>query len=239
MRGELRHDGQTARDEYIGEVKFLLQLLEQEEDLCAHRNVERRYGLVGDDELRAEDEGPGNADALALALAAGELVRVERQRGVLEADAAENLAGAFAALGPGKLRFVDREGLGHDFANAHAGIERGERVLKDHLHLAALGAQSLAGQGQHVVTFEENFSFVGFDQPKQDPRERCLSAVAFADDGKCFTGGDLEGHVVHGGKALGLGLIGKEAAATNVGFAKFFELQQSVIRVSGLSRGSR
>ena len=70
-----------------------------------------------------------------------------------QADATEHFAGAFAMLGPGKLRFVDREWLGNDFANAHAGIERGERVLEDHLHLAALGAQGLAGQGQNVVTF--------------------------------------------------------------------------------------
>jgi len=59
------------------------------------------------------------------------------------------------------------------------------------------------------VTFEENFPFVGFDQAKQDPRERCLSAAAFADDGECFAGRNLEAHVVHGGKALGLGLIGE------------------------------
>jgi hypothetical protein len=158
------------------------------------------------------------------------------QRGVVEADAAENFAGPFAALGPGKLPFVDREWLGNDFANAHAGIERGERVLEDHLHLAALGAQSLAGQGQHVVTFEKNFSFVGFDQAKEDPRERCLSAAAFANNGECFAGGDFQAHVVHGGKALGLGLIGEEAAAANVGFAKFFGSSRGVIRLSGIYR---
>jgi hypothetical protein len=205
--GELRHDGQTVRDEYVGEVKLLLQFLEQEQDLCADRNIEGRYRLVGDDQLRAQDEGPGDADALALA--AGKFVRVAWQRGVVKADATENFAGAFAALGPGELRFVDSQGLGHDFANTHAGIERGERVLKDHLHLAALGAQSLAGQGQHIVTFEENFPFVGFDQAKEDPRERCLSAAAFADDGECFTWGNLKAHVVHSGKALDLGLIGE------------------------------
>ena len=42
----------------------------------------------------------------------------------------------FAALGGGQFRFVDSERLGYDFVYAHAGIERGEGVLKDHLHLA-------------------------------------------------------------------------------------------------------
>jgi hypothetical protein len=43
---------------------------------------------------------------------------------------------------------VDSERLGHDLVYAHAGIERGEGALKDHLHLAALGAQRFAGEAQ-------------------------------------------------------------------------------------------
>ena len=35
---------------------------------------------------------------------------------------------------------MNSERLGNDFANAHPWIERGERVLKHHLHLAALRA---------------------------------------------------------------------------------------------------
>jgi hypothetical protein len=49
--------------------------------------------------------------------------RITRQRGVVEADAAEDFAGAFAALRPGELWFLDGEWLGHGFANTHAGID--------------------------------------------------------------------------------------------------------------------
>ena len=47
---------------------------EQVEDLRLDRDVERGDGLVGDDELRLQRERAGDPDALALA--AGELVRV-------------------------------------------------------------------------------------------------------------------------------------------------------------------
>ena len=61
-------------DEEVGELQLLPQLLEQVDDLGLDRDVERRDRLVADDEVRRRGERPGDADALALA--AGELVRV-------------------------------------------------------------------------------------------------------------------------------------------------------------------
>ena len=49
------------------------QAVEQVEDARAHRHVEHRDGLVGDQQLRLEHERRGDRDALPLA--AGELVR--------------------------------------------------------------------------------------------------------------------------------------------------------------------
>jgi hypothetical protein len=51
-----------------------LQVLQQVDDLRLDRHVERRHRLVADDQLRAPGQRPGDADALALA--AGELVRI-------------------------------------------------------------------------------------------------------------------------------------------------------------------
>ncbi len=72
--GDVADDGEVVRDEEIGEVELLLQLDEQVQDLGLDRDVERGDRLVGDDELRLQDERAGEADALALA--AAELVRV-------------------------------------------------------------------------------------------------------------------------------------------------------------------
>ena len=56
----------------------LCRLAHQVEDLRLDRDVERRDGLVGDDQLRIERERAGEADALALP--ARELVRIEAGR---------------------------------------------------------------------------------------------------------------------------------------------------------------
>ena len=57
-----------------GEAELALQLGEELEHARLHRDVERRGRLVGDQQLGLERERAG--EARALALAAGELVRV-------------------------------------------------------------------------------------------------------------------------------------------------------------------
>jgi len=74
LAAEMPDDAEIVRDEDEGEVARLLEAAQQHQDLCLHRDVECRDRLVGDDELGAEDEGAGDADALALP--AGEFVRV-------------------------------------------------------------------------------------------------------------------------------------------------------------------
>jgi hypothetical protein len=61
-------------DEEVGEAVANLQLAEEIDDLGLHRHVEGRRRLVEDDQLRAQDDGARDGDALALA--ARELVRV-------------------------------------------------------------------------------------------------------------------------------------------------------------------
>ena len=72
-------------------------------DLDGH--VERRDGLVADDELRLERQGAGDADALALA--AAELVGVAPRIVAPQADGLQVLADALVAdlaLAPAVLR---------------------------------------------------------------------------------------------------------------------------------------
>ena len=67
----------------------LLQVLQQVDDLRLDRHVERGDRLVGHQQLGAQGERPGDADALALA--AGELVRVAVVVLRVEADDLEQL----------------------------------------------------------------------------------------------------------------------------------------------------
>jgi hypothetical protein len=75
------------RDEEVGEAEFALQIAEEVDDLRADADVEGGDGLVEDEELGAEGEGAGDVDALALA--AGEFVRITGHGGVVEADLAQ------------------------------------------------------------------------------------------------------------------------------------------------------
>ena len=76
--GDVLHHREVVRDEDIGEPEPPLQVAQQIEDLRADRDVERRDRLVADDQLRLDRERARDGDALALA--AGEFVRIARVR---------------------------------------------------------------------------------------------------------------------------------------------------------------
>ena len=72
--GDVLDHRQVVADEEVGDAELALEVLQQVDHLGAHRHVERRHRLVADDELGAERQRAGDADALALA--AGEFVRI-------------------------------------------------------------------------------------------------------------------------------------------------------------------
>ena len=123
-------------DEDERQAELALQVAQQVEDLRLDRDVERGDRLVGDDQLGLQRDRAGDADALALA--AGELVRVAVVVLGVEPDRAPS------APAPSCLRFVlvlldavDDERLADDRADRLARVQRRVRVLEDHLHLAA------------------------------------------------------------------------------------------------------
>src|SRR5690606_16918742 len=72
--GDVAHHRQVVGDEDVGQVELVLQPFEQVHDLRLDRHVERGDRLVTDDDLGAQGQAAGDADALPLT--AGELVRV-------------------------------------------------------------------------------------------------------------------------------------------------------------------
>ena len=131
-------DREPVRNKQIRQPKFVLQVLQQVDDLRLNRNVERRNRLVADDQFRIQRKRPGDADSLPLT--ARKFVRIssacisdrvrplpiDRQRGRF-----------CSALVPDA---VDLQRLGDDRKNAHTRIEAGVWVLKYDLHLAAAAA---------------------------------------------------------------------------------------------------
>ena len=70
-------------------MKLVLEVAEQVDDLRLDRDVERRHGLVEQDQLRVDRERASDPDPLALT--AGELVREPVQMLAVQADAIEQL----------------------------------------------------------------------------------------------------------------------------------------------------
>ena len=97
--GELADDGQVVGDQDHRHAVALLQLLDQVEDLRLDGDVERGRRLVGDQHVGTVGERHGDHDALALA--AGELVRILPQTRLRLGDLhfLEQLARALRRLG--------------------------------------------------------------------------------------------------------------------------------------------
>ena len=72
--GDVLHHREVVRDEQIREVELPLQVVQEVQDLCLDRDVERRHGFVAHDQLRTQRERSGDADPLPLTTR--ELVRV-------------------------------------------------------------------------------------------------------------------------------------------------------------------
>ena len=85
---------EVVRDEQVGEAELLLQVLEQVDHLRLDRHVERRDRLVAHDQLRLDRERARDADALALP--AGEFVRIAAHVIGLQADGLEQFDDAVA-----------------------------------------------------------------------------------------------------------------------------------------------
>ena len=142
---------EVVRDEEVGEVEPPLQVHEEIEDLRAHRDVERRHGLVADDERRIGGERPRDRDALPLA--PRELERSPLAVVRLEPDELEQRGNAPALL----LRLApvqEQQRLGHDLLDRQQRVERVPRVLEHHLNTAAVLLRDPATRGLERAPLE-------------------------------------------------------------------------------------
>ena len=122
-------------DEQIAEPQPLLQIAQQVHDLRLDRHIERRNRLVADDEIGLHAQGPGNTDPLSLT--ARHLVRVARRDIGGQAHQVEQLCNPLPRRNPAAADAMHQQRLGQCIADAVPRIERRERILVDHLHLAA------------------------------------------------------------------------------------------------------
>ena len=127
--GDVADDGEVVGDEHQREVEAILEVDEQVDDLRLDRHVERRDRLVGEDDVRLDGQRPGQTDALALA--AGELVRVAVGGVGGKSDEAEQLVhpgGDVVAVDRAAARPAGvHQRLGDQPAHAESRVEAGVR----------------------------------------------------------------------------------------------------------------
>ena len=190
---DVLHHREIVRDEQVGQAELVLQVHHEIEDLRLDRHVQRRHRLVADDQARLQRERARDADALALP--AGELVRIVVDVLGAQADAAEDVGDARAAF----LRVADAvhaQRLADDVAGGHARIERGERVLEDDLHLPPVGAQLRLAEMRDVGAVDRDAAGGRLDQPQDRAADRGLAAAGFADQRERLAGADFQRHAV-------------------------------------------
>ena len=176
-------------DEQVREVQVALEVEQQVEDLALDRDVEGRHRLVGDDQVRAQGERPGDADPLALA--AGELVRVAARVLPAQADELERVLHARVAGDPVR-QALGEQALADDVGDRHPRVERSERVLEDDLHPATQRAHVVGIDIGELVAVEDDPAVRGRGQLDDGPAEGGLAAAGLTDERERLAAVDLE-----------------------------------------------
>ena len=144
--GDHPRERQVVGDEQVRQVALGPQVEHQPQQLRPDRDVEHADGLVGDDQLRPEHEGAGDDDALALA--AGQLVRVARRERLRRSEPRrlERVEHALASLVGLAREAVDDQRLGDEVEDRLLRVQRLVRVLEDHPDPASGSAADRPGE---------------------------------------------------------------------------------------------
>jgi len=183
--GHAGDNAQIVANEHEPHAVLGDQFAQQIEDLRLQHHVERGGRLVGDQEFGPQRAGDGDDDALALS--AGQFVRiaVERKACTRQADPLEHARGAGFGIGA-VCACVPPDAFGHLLADRLDRVERGHRFLEDHADLvAAQRAHAGFGRGEQVFVAEPDEAggprAVG-EEPHGRQRGHRLARSALADE---------------------------------------------------------
>ena len=171
-----------------------LQVAQQVDDRDLYRAVQRRSRLVQQQEFRFEHQGAGDGDALALT--AGELMRIAIAHAGVEADLAQGVADPRIALGAIELGVMHAQAFADDLAHGQARRQGAEGVLEDDLHARAQGAHARLVQRHDIDTIEADLA-LALEQAQQGAPQRRLAGAGLADDADGLAASHLEIDAAH------------------------------------------
>src|SRR6266550_8702727 len=199
---DMLDDRQIVGNKEISEPEFLLQVIQQIDDLGLDRHIQCRHRLIADNQFRLDGERARDTDALALT--AGELVRITSHVIRLQTDGLEQMHDALFKLASGFRQLVNDQGFANDGADVHARIERCIGVLKDNLDVAAQDAKLAGVQRPDILAFEMYLAPGRFDQAKHATPGGRLTTAGFANQPQGFAALDVKVDTVDRMDAAGL-----------------------------------
>ena len=169
------------RDEEVRQLQPLLQIHQQLHDLRLHRHVQRRDGLVGDQERRVQRQRAREADPLPLASA--ELARIAAGA----SPARARRASAARRRAPRVRRPIadpmDDERFFDNRADAHPRIQRASRDPGRRSASRRRAARSRSGSNaQDILSLEPDLAGRRLDEPQDAAARRRLAAARLTDE---------------------------------------------------------
>ena len=177
--GDVPHDREVVRDQQQAEGEPARQVDEQVRHLRLRGRVERRQGLVEDQNGRLGRQRPSDGDPLPLP--AAELVGIASRGTRGETDEIEKLFDARAPpTSRGEVEGVER--VGELRADLSPRVQGGIGVLEDHLKARQLPRASSPSQRRDFASLEDDLPRARLDEPDGRAREARLPAAGFADE---------------------------------------------------------
>src|ERR1019366_7271357 len=202
--GEVLDDADVVRDEEKRQAEIALQLGQEVEDLRLDRYVECRRRLVADDESWLHRQGARDGDALALA--AGEFVRIALERVAAHADLLDELLESRAPGAGIHLRAQRLQAFFEDCEHTHARVQRREGILEDDLDLPPRSAQGFAFEHEQILPGEAGAALDdrrAAQELDDSLARRRLATARLAHERQCLAGRNVERDTVDGAEDAG------------------------------------
>ena len=153
---------QIVCDEQIGEMKFILQIHKNVQDLSLNGHIQSRYRLIRYDKFRLDRQRPGYADALTLTT--GKLMRIPVGLLRAESNTLQQMDRLLLRLRLAAAQLVEQHRICEDLHDLLPGIQGGIGILKDHLHLPTDGAHLLRLEPGDIASVEYDLAGLWLDQ---------------------------------------------------------------------------
>src|ERR1700720_1414205 len=133
---------------------------------------------------------------------------------------------------------MNRQRLRNNRPNAHPGIQRRKRILKNHLHPAPLRSQHLAAHQQQVLPLKSNLARIRLNQPQQHSRQSGLPATTLPHNRKRLARRNRKTNPIHSREASPAPVARKKPRRPSVTLPQFPRLQKNPAIHSSLAAAS-